>query len=203
METSERILNEAEALLIKGGPSLMTMDIVARNCGISKRTLYEIFPDKLSLIKKCVEHEQDTHSREFQIIYNNSANCFEAMFKIYERLREYLHSSIMAFAGEIKRQYPELFFNHMRKQQEVIAGLSHVLAKAQTEGHVVKSINTRLAAYLFLATMRNIGDDKRLDAEGFSQSEAFEAAFINFLRGIATIEGINLIERFLSKNKNN
>ncbi|MBR5102328.1 MAG: TetR/AcrR family transcriptional regulator [Muribaculaceae bacterium] len=201
METSERILNEAQDLLIKGGPSLMNMDIVARNCGISKRTLYEIYPDKLSLIRKCIEHEQEEHSREFQLIYSNSDNCFEAMFKIYWRLREYLKSSIMAFAGEIKRQYPELFRDHIRKQQEVTTGLSHVFSKAQTEGHVIKGLNTRLAAYLFLTTMRNISDDKRLNDEGFDQAEVFDVAFTSFLRGIATTEGINLIEKLTQENQ--
>ncbi|MBQ3960991.1 MAG: TetR/AcrR family transcriptional regulator, partial [Muribaculaceae bacterium] len=54
MTTENRIIKESRALLKKIGASSMTMDMVARNCGISKRTLYEIFPDKKTLIKTCI-----------------------------------------------------------------------------------------------------------------------------------------------------
>ena len=45
-ETRERIINECNNMLMSVGPMSMTMDDLARTCGISKRTLYETFPDK-------------------------------------------------------------------------------------------------------------------------------------------------------------
>ena len=46
MTTQSRIIKETRELMTRIGVSAMTMDMVARNCGISKRTLYETFPDK-------------------------------------------------------------------------------------------------------------------------------------------------------------
>lgn len=50
MDVKEHILQETQNILSRMGPQSMTMDMVARNCGISKRTLYEKFPDKETLI---------------------------------------------------------------------------------------------------------------------------------------------------------
>ena len=46
MDLKQRILQETSQLLFTVGIASMTMDMVARSCGISKRTLYEQFPDK-------------------------------------------------------------------------------------------------------------------------------------------------------------
>ena len=57
MDTRERIVTECSQMLMSVGPASMTMDDVARACGISKRTLYETFPDKRTLISECIHRE--------------------------------------------------------------------------------------------------------------------------------------------------
>ena len=52
IDTRERIIKECNKMIMSVGPSSMTMDDVARACGISKRTLYEAFPDKRTLISE-------------------------------------------------------------------------------------------------------------------------------------------------------
>ena len=59
MDTRERIVTECSKMLMSVGPTSMTMDEVARACGISKRTLYEVFPDKRTLIGECIHHEHE------------------------------------------------------------------------------------------------------------------------------------------------
>ena len=59
MDTRERIVTECSKMLMSVGPTSMTMDDVARACGISKRTLYETFPDKRTLIEECIHHEHE------------------------------------------------------------------------------------------------------------------------------------------------
>ena len=48
MEVRERIITECSKMMMSVGITSMTMDNVAHACGISKRTLYEVFPDKRS-----------------------------------------------------------------------------------------------------------------------------------------------------------
>ena len=45
-------------LMMRIGPQSVTMDMVARDCGISKRTLYETFPNKHNLISDVIKYNQ-------------------------------------------------------------------------------------------------------------------------------------------------
>ncbi len=193
MSTQEHILSEAGKLLSRIGPQSMTMDLVARTCGISKRTLYETFPDKRTLIKECIDDHHQRQNAEVRAIFESS----DALFQVYRRVREYLRESSMNYIDEIRRLYPEIFAHQQEQEKQFVPGLSRVLKKAQDEGHVVKGINTDIAAFLFLSSIRNVHSSDRLQDFGFDRVDVFDGAFVNFLRGIATPEGIEYIESLL------
>ncbi len=193
-DTRDHILSEAGKLLSSIGPSSMTMDMIARNCGISKRTLYEKFPDKRSLIMQCVVLNQQRHEAEFKAIFDSAANCFEALFKIYGKVRSYLQDTSMAFVEDIKRMYPEIHTAHQRNQETLVGNLADILVKAQAEGHVLPDIDPRIAAFLFLTTMHSLHESEAIARFGFDKVRVYDGAFLNFLRGMATADGIAYID---------
>ena len=202
MTTENRIIKESRALLKKIGASSMTMDMVARNCGISKRTLYETFPDKKTLIKTCIADEHKEQDQVLNEIFKTAENCYDALFKTYLYIRNYLNNTLMAFVNDIKRLYPDLFMERREKEMEVVEKLSKVLSKAQDQGYVASEVDARLAAFLFLNNMRDINENRRYEDYGFRAVDVFDGAFLNFLRGISTIEGIMTIKDYLEKEKN-
>ncbi|MBR3101332.1 MAG: TetR/AcrR family transcriptional regulator [Muribaculaceae bacterium] len=202
MDTREQILQVSGNLLSRIGPSAMTMDMVAHSCGISKRTLYETFPDKKSLIMESLRRDHEKQDMVLQQIFATADNCFDALFKVFTHVRKYLQSTPMTFINELKRLYPEIHEKHKAKEKDFVMGLSQVLQKAQTEGHVMQDIDTRIAAFLFMTTMRNLNENDRLNDYGFDAVKVFEGAFLNFLRGIATIEGIQFIDDFIHNQDN-
>jgi AcrR family transcriptional regulator len=200
MEIKERILTECSQMLMSAGPSSMTMDDVARACGISKRTLYETFPDKRTLIEECVNRQHKAKNAEVKEIFETSNNCFEAMYRVYQRARKMYANTSVAFINDIKRLYPDIFNQHMGNEKVTVDGLSSVLRKAQDEGLVIKRINPEIAAYLFVASMRELHENSHFAQYGFKSDDMFDHVFISFLRGVATIKGIEMIE-YLEKNQ--
>ena len=200
MEIKERILTECSQMLMSAGPSSMTMDDVARACGISKRTLYETFPDKRTLIEECVNRQHKIKNAEVKEIFETSNNCFEAMYRVYQRARKMYANTSVAFINDIKRLYPDIFNQHKGNEKVTVDGLSNVLRKAQDEGLVIKRINPEIAAYLFVASMRELHENAHFAQYGFKSDDMFDHVFISFLRGVATIKGIEMIE-YLEKNQ--
>ncbi len=200
MDIKERILTECSQMLMSAGPSSMTMDDVARACGISKRTLYETFPDKRTLIEECVNRQHKAKNAEVKEIFETSNNCFEAMYRVYQRARKMYANTSVAFINDIKRLYPDIFNQHMGNEKVTVDGLSSVLRKAQDEGLVIKRINPEIAAYLFVASMRELHENSHFAQYGFKSDDMFDHVFISFLRGVATIKGIEMIE-YLEKNQ--
>lgn len=202
-DTRERIIKEGSQLLMSVGPSSMTMDDVARACGISKRTLYETFPDKRTLIGECMHHHHEAKNAEINEIFDTSGNCFEAMYRVYQRARKMYKSTSLAFISDIKRLYPDIFNQYMESEKVTLDGLAGVLRKAQDEGLVIKRINPEIAAYLFLLSMRELHEKANINKYGFKDTDLFDHVFISFLRGISTIKGIEMIEYLENPEKEN
>ena len=203
MNTRERIVTECSKMLMSVGPTSMTMDDVARSCGISKRTLYEIFPDKRTLIGECMHREHETKNTQLKEIFSTSSNCFEAMFRVYQRARKMYEATSVAFINDIKRIYPDIFEKHIENEKTVINGIASVLRQAQDEGLVIKRINPEIAAYLFSQSMRALHENSNGAKYGFKEEDMFDHVFISFLRGSATIKGIELIEFLESQQQQN
>ena len=190
-------------MLMSVGPSSMTMDDVARACGISKRTLYEAFPDKRTLIGECVHRQHQIKNAEVKEIFDTSSNCFEAMYRVYERARKKFQSTSVAFINDIKRLYPDIFDQHMESEKVTVNGIAGVLRQAQDEGLVIKRINPEIAAYLFVLSMRELHEKASDNKYGFKDADMFDHVFISFLRGVATIKGIEMIEYLESQQQEN
>lgn len=203
MDTRERIINECSNMLMSVGPTSMTMDEVARACGISKRTLYEIFPDKRTLISECMLREHELKNAHLKEVFSTSSNCFEAMYRVYQRARKIYENTSVAFINDIKRLYPDIFEKHIENEKTVITGIASVLRQAQDEGLVIKRINPEIAAYLFSQALRQLHENPNGTKYGFKQEDMFDHVFISFLRGVATIKGIEMIEYLESQQQQN
>ena len=202
MEVRERIITECSKMMMSVGITSMTMDNVAHACGISKRTLYEVFPDKRTLITECIKHYHEVKNAEVRDIFEHADNCFVAMIQVYSRAKTMYESTSVAFVNDIKRLYPDIFEQHINNEKVTVNGLAHVLRQAQDEGLVIKRINPEIAAYLFVMSMRELHNSSNADKYGFKMSDLFEQVFISFLRGCATIKGIEMIDSFESQQQN-
>lgn len=206
MDNREIIINRAHKLLMEIGPTSMTMDMVARACGISKRTLYETFPDKKTLILECVATEHAQHDLEAQKIFREASNCFEALFKVFKNTRQHLEKRSQAFLDDMQRLYPEAIARNHDNEKQFISHMSLVFQRAQDEGLVIADINNSIAAFIFLNQLKSLHKNPSIEVLGFNKVTVYEAAFINFLRGIATIKGIEYIDSHINTlrtNKNN
>ena len=78
--------------------------------------------------------------------------------------------------------------------------LAQVLCCAQEEGLVETSINTQVAAFLFYVSMKTLHNNKQIAEYSITQIDLFDGAFINFLRGVASAKGLELIKEYQTKN---
>ena len=203
MDIKERIITESKRMLMSVGPASMTMDGVAHACGISKRTLYETFPDKRTLISECLHSHHEAKNAVLRKIFETSSNCFEAMFKVYTRARAMYENTSVAFVNDIKRLYPDIFEQHINSEKVTVDGIASVLRQAQEEGLVIKRINPEIAAYLFVVSMRELHNSSgNGEKYGLNQTDLFDHVFISSLRGVATITGIEMIEYLEQQQQN-
>ena len=200
MELREKILNTSMNLMLRIGPQSVTMDMVARDCGISKRTLYETFPNKHNLICDVIRHNQQQTNAKFSQIFKQSANNFEALMGVYTLAREFIQKVSPAFLTDIKRLYPEAFDEYKAQEIDHILSLATIIERAKDEGLVLPGIKCKIAAFVFNNNMKTLHHMQDFPFPEYTATEVFDGAFLNFMRGIATTQGQAIIEDFVVKN---
>lgn len=200
MDLREKILNTSTKLMLRIGPQSVTMDMVARDCGISKRTLYETFPNKHNLISDVIKYNQQQTNAEFNQIFEQSANSFEALLGVYTIAREFIRKISPVFLADIKRLYPEVFDEYKAQEVDHILSLAKIIKKAKDEGLVLPGIKCKIAAFVFNNNMKTLHNMQDFPFSEYTVTEVFDGAFLNFMRGIATTKGQEIIENFVVKN---
>ncbi len=200
MDLKEKILRTSLDLMMRIGPQSVTMDMVARDCGISKRTLYETFPNKHNLICDVIEYNQQQANAKFTQIFEQSANSFEALMGVYTVARELISKTSPVFLTDIKRLYPEAFDEYKTQELNHILSLAKIISKAKEEGLVLPGIKCKIAAYIFNNNMKYLHHMQDFPFPEYSATEVFDGAFLNFMRGMATTKGQEIIEDYVVKN---
>ncbi|MDC7179420.1 TetR/AcrR family transcriptional regulator, partial [Bacteroides cellulosilyticus] len=124
LELRERIIDTALNSFATHGIKSITMDDIAAALGISKRTLYEVFSDKETLLMECLLKAQREGDAYVKDVYEKASNVLEVLLKLYQRSIEKFHNTNKKFFEDIKKYpkvYAELMKRRNRDSEETIA----------------------------------------------------------------------------------
>ena len=195
MEIREKIIEGALTQFLTYGIRNVTMDSIANSVGISKRTVYEIFRDKTELIHICIENLQQKHEERNYEIITTSRNVIETIFTFMREGIKNMSSINPVFFMDMKKFYSS-DWNALTEENEknVLALSKKLLKQGIREGLFRSDINIPIVAKLFHEQMKLLADEKIFPHDEFNYADLFQSLTINFMRGISTQKGIEIIE---------
>lgn len=135
VELRERIITAATEAFTSKGIKSITMDDIAAALGISKRTLYEVFSDKESLLKECILKAQADRDKYLQKVFEQSHNVLEVILAVFQKSIEMFHQTNKRFFEDIKK-YPKVY-EMMKNRQDSRFDENHVLLQNRSRaGHL-------------------------------------------------------------------
>jgi len=195
MDTRLRILKESGILFSKYGIRSITMDHIANELGISKRTIYEIFKDKEDLVSQAIEEGLKAHKGFCQKIIDESDNVIEAIFKIGKLNTDMFGKMNPLFFEDLKKFHSKIY-NRIHKKGEIkdYKLTYSLLERGVKENLISKDINIEIVN-IFIHKMLDIVHSEEL--KSFSPNEVSKSALLPFFIGISTEKGRELIENYL------
>ncbi|MDR0745128.1 MAG: TetR/AcrR family transcriptional regulator [Mediterranea sp.] len=193
-ELKEKVIPEAMELFRKYGIKSIRMEDIAGSLKMSKRTLYEIFGDKETLLKECILYHQEIKQKDLGEIIRASRNVLEVILKCYKDSIEMYHRTNPKFFEEIEK-YPEvcnMIKNSKEKNHTVVIDF---LKRGVDQGLFREDINFAIIHALLCEQM-----DLLIHAnvcKRFSFLEVYEAIIFTYLRGIATPKGAQELDDFI------
>ena len=200
-ELYHRILNEAINLIRKHGIRFVTMDLIAENVGISKKTIYVHFENKKKIISEIVEKRLEEQEKVFEEIDKNANNIIETMVMIMNYgANKFDEVNPLAFE-ELKRFYPDIFVVIKNSRKEINHQNTIKMIEIGKEDDLFrKDVDSDIASKLFLAQMELMMDHQLFPTMDYSKGVLFKHIGINFLRGISTQKGLTALESYSTSN---
>ena len=201
MELRVRILTIAYNLISKYSITSVTMDTIAKECGISKRTLYEVFADKHSLILESLKMAFKERDCKFEEIIITSENMMVAMLRIYGIIRDEISRVSHAFYMDMHRLYPELFNEYRSMQALHVEYLTNIFKQGAKEGVFVSDINYEIVGKLYFIQIEGTKENQDLFGTKIPIVDVFDTIFTAYFRGIASEKGRKILDKVLSQIK--
>ncbi|TRX33478.1 TetR/AcrR family transcriptional regulator [Flavobacterium sp. ZT3R18] len=112
----DKIISKATDLFLKLGFKSVTMDDIAGDMCISKKTIYKYFCNKEVLIKESTEMVHITVHEIIDTIVAKNHNAIEENFEIRKMFKEMFKSSDTSPLYQLKKHYPEIYQNVMSRE---------------------------------------------------------------------------------------
>ena len=106
--TKEMIFEKFHKLTQINGIKKVTMEMLAKECGISKKTVYKYFDSKDELIEKFIDLMAETIQQGFNRIENTNAAPEETLFMFFDMVFEITRNLHPAILEDAERYYPNL-----------------------------------------------------------------------------------------------
>jgi TetR/AcrR family transcriptional regulator, cholesterol catabolism regulator len=197
MEANERIILKSLELFTRSGIRLVTMDQIAEEVGMSKRTIYELFKDKDTLVLECLETMHRQQMLEVQEIMADSSNVIEALYRMGERGEKRKALINHLFFEDIRKLYPQIWDMMKQRARSGADSFSFkILTKGIEEGVFREDLNVEIVD-IFFNYMMEILHKKDIFPENTSDKELLRNIIIPYYMGISTDKGKQIIEKYI------
>ncbi len=201
-EELKNILTKVFNLYQKYGIKSITMDDVAKELGMSKKTLYTYVKDKRELVEKISEMKMQLSIEHQKYLKESNLNAIEELLFIYRFLNEQLKNHNPSMIFDLKKYYPDVFKKmHETRRKIIYEGMLHNMIKGQKEGFYRTDFNCEIIAKLHVFRAENMIDNDIFSQSDFQTADIFKEMFKYHLRGIANEKGIKYFEEKLNESK--
>ncbi len=197
-ETYNRILETVFKSLRERGFKATTMDSIATQLSMSKRTLYEIFENKDHMFVETIKYFHRKFRTVITRIFTQSSTVIEALVKALQyhlseikQVNPTFFRDMDNYAKKMRRHYDD------RQGEDIDSGMMQILKTGVQQGVFREDVNYRISIRLFNIQMESLKRAEEFFPEDVVISDIYTTLAVNFLRSIATPKGLSIIDDYL------
>ena len=188
---AQRIVKAARRYFFSHGFRNVTMDDLAAELGMSKKTLYASFPSKSVLLRAVLLDKFDNIESDLKSVTSaNSADVLGALHGLLACVQNHAAEIQAAFVRDIRREAPEMFqMVQSRRRQLIQSHFGKLFDAGRRAGIIRRDIPTDLIIEILLgATEAIVNPDKMAELQ-LTPRTGFVTIITVILEGILTVKG--------------
>ena len=197
----EKILQKASQLFLDLGFKSVTMDDLAHEMGISKKTIYFHFENKTKLVEEATMHVFCEISNGIDQIRGQEKNPIEELYEIKKFVMSRLKDEKASPQYQLQKYYPKIFDTLKNKQYEKMQHcVVNNIERGLAQGIYRPNIDVQFIARFYFAGANIIKDATLFPPESFTTTALMENFLEYHLRGIVTPKGRTILNTIINSN---
>ncbi|NRB83268.1 MAG: TetR/AcrR family transcriptional regulator [Winogradskyella sp.] len=198
----DKIIHKSTELFLTLGFKSVTMDDIANELGISKKTIYVHFSNKTKLVEAVTFHLFDTICDGIDDICDNAPNPIEELYSIKMFVMQHLKNEKTSPQYQLKKYYPLIHSQLKFKQFEKMHNsVQESLQQGVNTGVFRDNIDVNFISRMYFTGMTGIKDNMFFPPEEFNMEYLMESYLEYHLRAIVTEKGFTILNQFITENQ--
>lgn len=199
MEEQIKIIEQIEDKLFREGFYKTTMDDVASELGMSKKTIYKFFPSKEDLVMAIAKHFMNRMKGKILPALNSDKNAIEKLGELIKILAGVSEKISTKRMEEMKRHFPSIWneIDSFRTKM-MFENITRVINQGKDEGLFI-DYPTSIVMNMLVASIRSVVNPDFILNNNFSIIEAARTAFKILIGGIVTEKGNKVFNQTINK----
>lgn len=197
----ETILQKSGEIFQKFGFKSITMDDIANELAISKKTIYKYFKNKLELVDQTVTYIHNILHTSVLNTCNMGYNAVQENFEIKKVFKDCMNNNDDSPMYQLQKYYPSVYDKVIEQEFEMFKEcLYKNIEKGIKEELYRKSIDKELVSKFYFSLAMSIYDTKYYTYNKNTINKLEFEVLEYHTRAIATEKGIKILEEQLKIN---
>ena len=195
-----KILHKATELFLIYGVKSVTMDDIAKELAISKKTIYTFFSTKTRLVEASTSFLFEKINSEILTICSFGHDPIKELFLVKSLVLKHLKNEETSPQYQLQKYYPEIFESIKHKQFDVINDcICKNLKKGTDMGCYRKGLDVNLLSRFYFIGIMGIKNTELFPKDKFSMPYLMENFLEYHIRAIATEKGIKSLQNLINR----
>ena len=197
MEPQERIVGKAHELFMRYGIRSVSMDEVANQLGMSKKTIYQFYADKDALVEDVIGIEIGANESECRHRNATSENPIHEIFLAMDMVMEMLSTMNPTLIFDLEKYHPKAFKKYSDYKNKFLYDIiKENIENGKRDGLYREDVNTDIMTRFRLASIFLVFNPELFPIGRHGIAGAINEITENFVYGLATPKGQKLIQKY-------
>ena len=198
----EQILLKATELFLNQGFKSITMDDIAQEMSISKKTIYSHYGNKEAIVSATTNYLFETICTGIDLICERQKNPINELYDIKKYVLEHLKDEQSSPMYQLQKYYPKIHSELRMRQYDYMQNcVVDNIHRGLEQRLFRENINVAFVARIYFMGINSIKDREIFPAETFPPPKLHDMYLEYHLRGIVTPEGRNLLNKLIQSNQ--
>lgn len=198
----KKIIEKAGEMMMQMGIRNVTMDDIATEMGMSKKTLYQWFKNKQELVDSISEEHLNKEKDRFLATQAESKNSIHELVLVSHCLRVSMGEMKANVLNDLQKFYPKSWAKYNSFKEDVmLKTIREVIRRGQEEGYFRPEMDADILAVMRIEQVQTFLMNHSYHANQKDLMSIQLQLFDHFIHGLFTPEGLNLYKEYTKEKR--